>query len=166
MVSQTDKRGKTNGTVAVPDQVPDEALAGIQNFEDAVGYFNGNEGVTNAGDVLGDGFAITNDKDILVNIPFLILDWTEILGDQGLYVSVRLMTSDSRKYRISDGSTGICKQLNELASKGVTRGVFVKGGLVKSEYWIDKETNEIYKDSMVPAGADVKRGATFYLATA
>lgn len=163
MVSKTDTPSKA---VALPDQVPPEVIAGITSFEDAMAYFNANEGTVNAGDVLGDGFTIIKDKDVLINIPFLILDWREVLGDQGLYASVRLITSDGRKYRIADGSTGILSQLSDLVEKDVTRGIFVKAGLVKSEYWIDENGN-IFKDrDKVPEGATVKPGSTFYLATA
>src|SRR4051812_38675305 len=88
-------------------RVPEEVARGFTNFEDAARYFNETEGIIHAGDVLGDGYTILESKELLVNLPFLIIDWSEHLGDAGPYASVRVVTSDSRKFRFSDGSSGI-----------------------------------------------------------
>lgn len=144
-------------------RVPDEVVQGFTSIDDAIRYFNSNEGVVQAGDVLGDGFTIT-EKEALLNIPLLILDWSEHLGDSGPYASVRAITSDNRKVRFSDGSTGIYRQLTELFLKGVERGILVRTGLTKSDYFVNEKTGEITKTN--PGDPKVwKKATTYYLAT-
>jgi hypothetical protein len=113
-----------------------------------------------AGDIVsaaeyGTGFEVL-DKDAkgqLVGVPFIILDWVINEGDFGEFVSLRLVTQDNRKLIVNDGSTGIAKQVREMAEAGEQRAVYVKKGLRRSDYeYTDKN------------GAK-KPATTFYLDT-
>lgn len=105
--------------------------------------------VFSAGQILGDGFAILKDKGMAVDREFLILDWTFHNGDQGEFVSMRIINPQGEKARINDGSTGICAQLRELTEKGITGGIHCPNGLRVSEY-------------LTPEG---KPARTFYIAS-
>lgn len=91
--------------------------------------------VTNASDVLSDGFELSKDKEGLVGIEFVIVDWrfteSDAYGDEGEFVTVRLITAQNAKLIINDGSTGIMKQLKGIDQEGV---LYVKNGLRVSEY--------------------------------
>lgn len=93
--------------------------------------------VFSAGQILGDGFAILKDKGMAVGREFLILDWTFHEGNQGEFVSMRIINPQGEKARINDGSTGICAQLRELTEKGITSGIHCPNGLRVSEYTIE-----------------------------
>lgn len=154
----------TSSTEESSLMVSDDIVTSFASMHDALAYFNAEEGVMNAEDVLGDGFTVIRDKTLLVNVPFLAVDWDFIPGEQGLYATVRVITSDGRKYRISDGSSGICKQLKDFTEKHITqRGLLVKGGLVKSEYPITT-TGEACKEDD-PNRDPNRQGSTFYLST-
>jgi hypothetical protein len=94
-----------------------------------------------AGDIVsaaeyGTGFEVL-DKDAkgqLVGVPFIVLDWTLNEGDFGEFVSLRLVTQDNRKLIVNDGSTGIAKQIREIAEVGEQRALYVKKGLRRSDY--------------------------------
>lgn len=118
------------------------------------------KGLFDAGDIVsasefGNGFAVleTKDKGQLVGVPFIILDWTLREGDNGDYVSLEIVTQDNRKLIVNDGSTGILKQIRDIAETGDTRAIYVKKGLRKSEYtYTDGEGKQ-------------KPAVTFYLDT-
>jgi hypothetical protein len=95
-----------------------------------------------AGDIVsaseyGTGFEVL-DKDAkgqLVGVPFIILDWViNNEGDFGEFVSLRIVTQDNRKLIVNDGSTGIAKQIREIAEAGELRALYVKKGLRRSDY--------------------------------
>lgn len=105
---------------------------------------------------LGSGWAVlaTTEKGRLVGVPLIVLDWTFNDGDNGEFVSARVITKPGERLVINDGSTGICQQLRELEMREETRAIFCKRGLRVSEYdYTDKD--------------GTKRPAkTFYLDTA
>lgn len=94
---------------------------------------------------LGDGFSVlpTSEKPKLVGVPFLILDWNINEGQNGEFASVRLITSNNQRLIINDGSTGICRQLQELASKGESRAILCRHGLRRSDYTTNVDGKEI-----------------------
>lgn len=96
--------------------------------------------VANAADVLGDGFTLysTADKSKLVGVPFVICDYHFTNGDNGEFVSVRLITNKDEKIIINDGSTGIRDQLKALYTAGVN-AMYVPTGLRVSEYEYEDE---------------------------
>jgi len=99
--------------------------------------------VANAADVLGDGFELyaTNEKAKLVGVPFVIIDYRFTEGDNGEFVTVRLMTNKNDKIIINDGSTGIRDQLKALHANGVA-SMYVPSGLRVSEYEYEDDKGE------------------------
>ena len=81
------------------------------------------------------------DKATLVGKPFVIFSFTLREGDYGRpYVSVNAViegaTPDAPLSRVvfNDGSTGVAKQLEEMARQGIMGGIRCSKGLRKSEY--------------------------------
>lgn len=122
------------------------------------------QGVTvdRAEEVLPDEFPEVDKKD-LVNVPVMLLTWVISepgKGDfDGQYVVVRGITRQGKRFRFSDGSTGIYRQLCKLTEKRVrdgystpNAGLIIEKGLVKSDYTFTDE-----KGKQQP-------GTTFYLA--
>lgn len=166
------KKKSASDEIAVPEMgaiLSDDSARNVKSFADAITAAQAELGVTdiaNAGDELGDGFRLLEDKDRLISTPFFIVDWRFLVGDQGvnsktkdyagkgLYSTIRLITEDDRKFRISDGSSGIHAQLFDFSQThgGRTAAMMVKGGLVRSDY-----TTEIDGESV--------EGTTYYLST-
>lgn len=92
--------------------------------------------VVDASDVVGDGADFIKDKDVLVGIPFLVLEWKFIVDEKTKreYVNVHIMGADGRRARFNDGSTGICAQLKKTSAELGVIGISVKGGLRRSDY--------------------------------
>lgn len=120
--------------------VSDEMLQNITSFDDAMAVINdvfGGE-VVEADKELGTGFAVLEEKDRLIKVPFVAIkiDRHE-KGDHGPFVSLHIVTSDGRKYIINDGSTGIFAQVEELWSRKPqlrTMPLLVRRGLRRSDY--------------------------------
>jgi hypothetical protein len=148
--------------------ISEDAIVAINTFEDALALFANTGGVASIGNVAGDGYAIV-DKELLLNIPLLILDWKDITDPDTLneYVTIRLITSDGRKCRISDGSTGIAAQLDEIGRRtGILAGIAVPHGLTKSEYFVDDTTKRpIPKNELDTFTGKKSKAATYYLST-
>ena len=124
-------------------------------------------GVTliDAKDVIGDGFEVVQDKDLLINAPFVVLSWrtTDSTKYKGTFVSVMcvgIATTDRKqsdkfvdvKFVFNDGSTGIMKQLHKIEGisgsdsrvEEVVGGLICRNGLRQSTYpYTDKQTGEI-----------------------
>ena len=117
--------------------------------------------VLDASSELGDGFEVLDNKDRVVDVPFVLISWSfSTKGKFGEFVSARLVTEGNGKYVINDGGTGIYAQLREFTDThgGRDGGLFVRKGLRKSEYSVDlpdPKTGEI-----VPTPA-----VTYYLST-
>lgn len=156
-----DKTEETEGSnLEVSLALDDDVARGLNTFQAAIAYFG--DKLDNAGEVLGDGFTLTENKAQLVGVPLIVIDWEFIPGSfeknenvkpfpgQGLFSTVRLITDKGDKYRISDGSTGIHRQLFEYSQRtGKHSGLAVKKGLADSHY-----SNEFTND-----------GVTYYLNT-
>jgi hypothetical protein len=88
--------------------------------------------------LFGDGAEFIKDKNELINVPFLILDWRFVTDPdtKNEYVSVLIMhAATGAKGRFNDGSTGIYSQLKQVTAEyGVNGGIAVKHGLRKSTY--------------------------------
>lgn len=144
----------------------DAIASSFESFEDALAYFNANEGIVNIGDVAGDGYILTRDKEQLVNVPFVIVDWRPVVDEATArtYATIRLITSDGRKYRINDGSTGICQQLNEIMDRhGVSKGIAVAKGLFKSEYLVSNDEHNHGQVVAKDYAGKKSTAATYYL---
>lgn len=165
---------QTGNIIDVMLAVDEEAIVGIGSFAEAMALFAPAGGIVQIGDVAGDGFAIV-DKSILLNIPFVLIDWKEIIDpDSGRpYATVRCVTSDGRKYRFSggvnkDNTSGILAQLEQIRERtGRTMGIGVPHGLVESSYFIDEATKTpIPKDQLASWDRPKTKASTFYLSTA
>jgi hypothetical protein len=145
----------------------DEVAASFETFAQALDYLNNTEGVVEIGDVAGDGYKLLKEKDILENVPFMIVDWNGITDPdtQRPYATIRIITTDNRRYRINDGSTGIYQQLILIRNRsGKTRGIAVPRGLFKSEYFVDDKTKKTIPADKVDSHKGSKsKAVTWYL---
>lgn len=148
-------------------ELSEDVVTNFDSFEQALSFFQNRTGVVNVGDVAGDGYVLTRDKEVLLNIPLLLIDWKELEDPetQRRYASMRIITSDGRKFRINDGSTGIFQQLKQIRDKyNLTTGIAVPKGFFKSEYFIDDETRKIIPPDKVDGWSKPKsKAATYYL---
>lgn len=136
----------------------DEELRNLKSWSEVVAL-SGKPIVNVAETELSTGFSVVTDKNSLVGVPFILLDWTFSMGDMGEFVSANIITRDDRKLILNDGSTGICAQLHRLtpgAPIGVARG------LRKSEYARKDENGEVILN---PKTGQPERATTFYLDT-
>lgn len=109
-------------------------------------------------DVLGDGFALvkTEDKGRLEGVPLLVLAYNFSEGEQGEFVTMRIVTKNDDKLIVNDGSTGLCQQMRDWDKQngGNPRALFVPNGFRRSDYE--------YTD---PATGRKRPATTFYLDT-
>lgn len=100
--------------------------------------------VVDASTELGDGFELLKDKNILVGQEIVIVTHKQVEGDHGTFSVAHIVTRDSRKFVIVDGSTGIHAQLEQYTnSPFVGRPIHLKNGLVRSDYeYTDEKTGE------------------------
>lgn len=161
--------------VAVRYQPLDLALVQDLTTPDALErFFTEQTGELSFGDEIADGYEKLENKDILLARPFIVVDWTYFTSaEYGTEVlTVRVMTMQGEKYRLSDGSTGIMGQLEEVtrvrAKNGhayPNAGLGVKNGLRKSSFWVSVETGRAITDEeadKLPKDKK-KRAATYYL---
>lgn len=136
------KETTTNKGAEITPVVPEyrnSDLQAIASFEDALALIReqfGDEGVVAADQVIGNGFAILDNKDHLIGVPFAMVKWHFYEGKYDNSVAaVLLVTSDGRKYLMNDGSTGVCKQLREYSDEtGRFGGLVARKGLTRSDY--------------------------------
>lgn len=122
-----------HGTAPIPD---DDALRGITNIEDAIAIASAQWGqISDYAEEYGTGFTVLEDKNALVDKPFLALAWRINEGDFGGFVSMIAVTQEGGKFIVNDGGDGIFRQLyNVTANEGRNGGLWVSGGLRRSEY--------------------------------
>lgn len=114
-----------------------------ETFDDVLAIFGGIQNIPNAADVLADEWEEV-DKARLVNVPFVIVTWNisdPDTSENGQYVIVRGMTAQGKRFRFTDGSTGVKSQLMALSEarlkngdKGINAGLYCPTGLRKSDY--------------------------------
>jgi hypothetical protein len=133
----------------------------IVSFEEAIAQ----SGLTEAqATVIIDPYTTLNqDKDVLIDTPFFIrkVVFSEDKTTHKPYAVVWLVTNANQLFRMTDGSTGIYKQLVAIcAEAGRGAGFLIANGLRKSEYGVNK------KGEAVELGApDMdSKAATYYLA--
>lgn len=103
-----------------------EVLRSIENFSDVASLFDSVGAQVETADDYGNGFELVqneNGKAALVGVPLIILGWTFGDGDYGKFVTMFIVTKDGRKLIVNDGSTGICKQLENITRQRTERGV-------------------------------------------
>lgn len=96
--------------------------------------------VVDASKEMGDGFSLLDSLVSIAGFPTLLMEWTFRDGDYGTYVSIRGVSRDPKtgalvRYIYNDGSSGICKQLQEY-TKDTNRfgALMVQNGFRVSEY--------------------------------
>lgn len=124
----------------------EDDLRALTSFDDAVRLATQEHGpIATVSDVLGDGFALLNNKAILTGVPSLFMEWAFRDGDFGRpFVSVRVVARNAdggmSRYIVNDGSTGIAEQLAKYTKDtGKTGGLFAAHGLRASNYEIETE---------------------------
>jgi len=133
-----------------PARLTEDMLAEITTFEEALLAAQEVGFVVDASD-LGDGFALLKDKNQLVGKDLIVMSVRFNVGDMGKYAIIRVVTSENKKYVLTDGSTGMCSQLEQIASKLEAKGVTMaalrcRRGLIRSDYEV-----EDHKGNMIPA---------------
>lgn len=96
-----------------------------------------------------DDYQKLDDKSQLINVPFFINRWWFAEGDMGEFAVLRCVTSrpvrtpagETDKVVVSDGSTGIFRQLREVTKKTErTAALMVRNGLRVSQYTAETES--------------------------
>lgn len=142
---------------------------------DAILAFFADAGI-NVNDNEADGIKsldIVDNKDKLIGVPFLIVQWRFNESDKyknedgtnGTFVSAEIMLTDGTLLVLNDGSTGIARQLRELSDRRIEAGHgmpyagrAVNKGLRKSEY--DLPIEKVVNGKIV---TEDTHGVTYYL---
>jgi hypothetical protein len=138
----------------------EDQLREIASFDDALALTAEAHGsIEIASEVLGDGFAVIDNKDVLIGVPFIAMGWQFYDGIGGQFAAIRVVTKDNKKYIVNDGSTGIRAQLERYQQRtGRCGGMYVGKGLRKSTYEVQlPDKNGDLRASMA---------TTYYLDTA
>lgn len=147
---------KANGFTA-------DELRGITSFDDVNKLFADHEiKVVDAAEEIGDGFMLVDndDKSKFERVEMMVLSWSFAEGDhtredgtKSEFVAMRFVTREHNgsigKYVVTDGGTGIYKQLREYTNRtGSTGGLYVKRGFRVSRYANEyRDNNEtVYLD--------------------
>lgn len=141
-------------------QFDDDTLLSIKSFDDALSLASQELGeIADVGETLGNGFAVLENKDALIDVPCLFLSWNFNNGDFGEFVSAMVVarseSGGSRKVILNDGSTGIFQQLEAYTKRtGKMGGLIARHGLTRSDY--------DYTDDK----GQVRPASTYYINTA
>jgi len=122
--------------VAIRELTNDELLS-IGTFEDALALVQETYGdVLAADEVIGNGFKLLKNKDLLVGVAFVALKWKFLPGDFGRdYTNILLVTEGGDRYLMNDGGAGITRELQEFSARTDRMGgVVFRNGLTSSTY--------------------------------
>lgn len=160
LVEKTDYPGTPGHQVRI---IKDD-LDAITSMDDALAILAAH-GVTpvDAAEILADEYAPIA-KDALVNVPFMVLDSKTSWGDYGPFVTCRVILMNGKRFRFSDGSTGIYEQMRMLENKyGMKNAVGLRcmKGLSKSTYTRRDDDGE----PIVNEKGVEEKGTTFYFNT-
>lgn len=119
----------------------DEALAALGSVTDVADWAD-----------FGTGFNVLKNKDNLVGVPFVVLEWRFNHSkefDQE-YVAAVVMDEKNNKHILVDGSTGVCAQLRTVTDAKIAdglpypqAGLIVRNGLTRSDYTKEVDGKEI-----------------------
>lgn len=158
----------------------DVALKGMEKdqYETALTFADAVAEATNAGleredmlTVLNPYEAMNQDKSALLDTPFMIRHVAFLVDEKtsNPYLNMWVITDGDKLYRVTDGSTGIHKQMLALVGKRLNEGhptpydyFVVPGGLRSSTFDVDATGTPIKKgdkDTKVSGSA-----TTYYLA--
>lgn len=124
-------------------------LMGIGSFEDALNLMKDVYGVDNvvtADSLIGDGFRLLKNKDLVCDVALAIVKWDFKPGKfADDFVIMWVVTRDNAKYIVTDGGSGVCQQLWEITNNtGRKGGLVCANGLVRSDYeYTDETTGEV-----------------------
>lgn len=139
----------------------------LQTFEDAI-RLGMEHGIVVSSEEMGDGFMPIPDVDMLIGLPFVIVDWH--YGKNKKYgtdfIIIRLITKHNEKYMMIEGSTGIMRQLQmyeQLAEQKIGTYRCMKG-LSKSEYFYSTELKQVVPETYISQyDGDKIQAATYYI---
>ena len=148
----------THTPVPLSSRLEDDDLRAVTSMDDALRLVSeaGAE-IEDYSQAYGTGFAVlpTDEKNRLIKVPFVILEWRFSEGDNGEFVSALIVTDKGEKLVLNDGSTGIRDQLRKVTENRISRGaaddvahrgLSVPGGLRVSEYdYTDESTGKTSK---------------------
>jgi hypothetical protein len=147
---------KTNST----DVEKFQDKAQVQTWDDAIAFLaeQGYDVQTaeQTEQALGDGFEFMRDKNQLVNVPFIVLDYKQGFSERynTPYCTVWAMTGTNKRVKFIDMSTGIAADLMSATSRGYKpQGMIFRQGLTSSSY-------DVKDDAGNKTG---ETGTTFYL---
>lgn len=108
----------------------------VNSWADVLAMFP--EGLDTSTEVFGDGSELIEDKSLLIDKPFAVLEFRVVTDKDTLrdYVNVLVMLRDgNHKVRFNDGSTGVMAQCLEYERRtGRNGGILCAKGLRVSEY--------------------------------
>lgn len=143
------KKTASNSTEISTLEFTNDELLNITDFQSAVDLIMQKGGdVALAHEVIGNGFALLDDKKKLVDVPFIVLQWKFNAGTFGEFATMLVITQKNEKFIVSDGS-GIPDQLKEVTERlNRTAGLAVAHGLVASDYLFceDLRTSKCQED--------------------
>ena len=157
-----DMESQQESEVAIAQRLwSDAQLREITSFSDALAAAQEEgEEIALASQEIGSGFVVLDDKDFLLKVPFLMLEWRfnagkyeNDMGEKTDFVSITLVTKNNDKYILNDGSTGIARQLREYSDRSGKFGMLMaeQGLRVSRDYTVVVNGREI-------------TGTTYYIA--
>jgi hypothetical protein len=160
----TDPTDNENPPVVPVPQISSEQLREIENIDDALELLRqtyGESAIETAAGALGDGFALTKNKEQFIGVPMVFVHWTisdgdfpvldksgNATGEFGKFVAARVV-SKAGKHVIVDGGSGIAQQLIDYTETTGKTFLVAQRGLRVSRY----------------ENAFTKDGETFYIDT-
>lgn len=141
-----------------------DSMGDVKSFDDAMALLaDAGISIKNV-EEYGEGFKVCDNLMQLVSVPFIILDISFSTGDFGEFAILRVVTKYDEKFIITDGSTGIYRQVKGYIQKtGETSGYAVPRGLTVSEFRFSEETGSVVRPGE-PGYDKAKPAKTFYLA--
>ena len=141
----------------------DDILATMTDFDSVKAIFESAQVKIESFDEYGTGFKVV-EKDSLIGVEMILVEWRFTVGDFGEFVSVAAITKHGDKVIFNDGSTGIRQQLqmvtaqrNEKQHPTPQAGLHIEGGLTRSDYKVDLPDRKTGELVSTPA-------STYYLA--
>lgn len=159
-VSRKKTDGETTNDVAVvTPEISSPDLLSIGSFEDALNLMKevyGTDNVVTADSLIGDGFRLLKNKDLVCETALAIVKWDFKMGKfSDNFVIMWVVTRDNAKYIVTDGGVGVCQQLWDITrNTGRKGGLVCANGFVRSDYpYTDEVTGEL------------KEASTYYINT-
>lgn len=121
----------------------DDSLRALQTFDDVIAALSGD--VVDARTEIGSGFEVLDNKERLLGVPFICVEWSFPMGDYGPFAAVTIVTKSGEKLILNDGSmkSGLGQQLQDYTARtGKRTGLLCNKGLTVSRYTYVNEKGE------------------------